>query len=167
VARQSDVEANALKQRRPGAVRSFSMKEADDISGSKRGKRRPSKTDNADAQQKPWLFKPGQSGNPAGRPKGSRNKLAEDFLSDAYQQWQQHGPKALETMATSEPAKFCQMVAGLLPKEMHIKDSALEDMSTDEIRDALARIATIRTFIGSYAAADGDGISPPGERKPH
>jgi Family of unknown function (DUF5681) len=143
------------------------MKEADDISGSKRGKRRRSKTDTTDGQQRSWLFKPGQSGNPAGRPKGSRNKLAEDFLADAYQQWQHHGPKALETMATSEPAKFCQMVASLLPKEMHIKDSALEDMSTDEIRDALARIATIRTFIGSYAAADGDGISPSGERKPH
>jgi len=35
------------------------------------------------------------------------------------------GPKALETMATSEPAKFCQMVAGLLPKEMHIQDAPL------------------------------------------
>ena len=131
------------------------------------GNRRHSKTDNTNAQQRPWLFKPGQSGNPAGRPKGSRNKLAEDFLADAYQQWQQHGSKALETMATSEPAKFCQMVASLLPKEMHIKDAALEEMSTDEIRDALNRIATIRTLIGSYAAADGDGISSPDERKPH
>ena len=137
------------------------------MSGFKKGKGRGSKTDNTNAQQKPWLFKPGQSGNPAGRPKGSRNKLAEDFLADAYQQWQQHGPKALETMATSEPGKVGQMVASLLPKDMHIKDSALEDMSTDEIRDALARIATIRAFIGSYAAADGDGISSPGERKPH
>ncbi len=98
----------------------------DDISNPKRGKRRGPKTDNTNAQQKPWLFKPGQSGNPAGRPKGSRNKLAEGFLSDAYQQWQQHGPKALETMATSEPAKFCQMVANLLPKEAVLQDERVQ-----------------------------------------
>ena len=137
------------------------------MSGFKKGKRLGPKSVGTDEQQKPWLFKRGQSGNPAGRPKGSRNKLAEDFLADAYQKWKQHGDQALDAMATSEPAKFCQMVASLLPKEMHIKDAALEDMSTDEIRDALARIATIRTFVGSYAAADGGGISPPGERKPH
>jgi Family of unknown function (DUF5681) len=47
--------------------------------GSFMGKRRVPDTDNTNGQQKPWLFKPGQSGNPAGRPKGSRNKLGEDI----------------------------------------------------------------------------------------
>jgi hypothetical protein len=98
------------------------MKEAD----VKQGKRCRSKTDNTNGQQKPWLFQPGQSGNPAGRPRGSRNKLAEDFLTDAYQQWQRHGSKALETMATSEPAQFCQMVANLLPKEAVLQDERVQ-----------------------------------------
>ena len=98
------------------------MKEAD----VKQGKRRHSKTDNTNGQQKPWLFKPGQSGNPAGRPKGSRNKLAEDFIADAYAQWQQRGSTALETMAKTEPAKFCQMVANLLPKETLMQDERVQ-----------------------------------------
>jgi hypothetical protein len=54
------------------------------------------------------------------------DKLAEDFLADAYEQWQQHGSTALETMAKTEPAKFCQMVANLLPKESVLQDERVQ-----------------------------------------
>ncbi|MGA7153009.1 MAG: DUF5681 domain-containing protein, partial [Pseudolabrys sp.] len=49
----------------------------------------------------PW--KPGQSGNPKGRPKGSRNKLCEEFFRDLCEAWQAFGKPALETMAMLYP----------------------------------------------------------------
>ena len=115
----------------------------DDKTNPKRGKRRGPKTDSTDAQQKPWLFKPGQSGNPTGRPMGSRNKLAENFLADAYQQWQLHGLTALETMAKTEPAKFCQMVANLLPKEAVLQD---ERVQISEIKLVIIDAAQLRVI---------------------
>ena len=62
-------------------------------------------------------FKPGQSGNPAGRPKSARSKLSENFLKDALEAWEVNGKAALEDMATEKPADFAKMIASLVPKE--------------------------------------------------
>jgi hypothetical protein len=62
-------------------------------------------------------FKPGQFGNPAGRPKGSRNRLSEAFLTDFCEVWELHGPTALRKVALKDPATFVRAAVALLPKQ--------------------------------------------------
>lgn len=63
-------------------------------------------------------FKPGQSGNPAGKPKGARNKLQEAFWKDFAGAWEQHGASALLKVATEDPATFVKVAASVMPKEI-------------------------------------------------
>ena len=58
--------------------------------------------------------------NGGGRPKGSRNKLGEKFIEDAYAEWQKSGPAALKTMAETDPGGFVRMIAGILPAKLDV-----------------------------------------------
>jgi hypothetical protein len=66
----------------------------------------------------PW--KPGQSGNPNGRPRGSRNRLSDQFVADLATAWERHGVEALEKCATTEPGTFLKVVASLMPKTVDL-----------------------------------------------
>lgn len=88
-----------------------------------------SDTESTDGEQKPWLFKPGQSGNPAGRPKGARAKLGDAFLGGLISAFNERGPDgtplgvaAIRRARDEEPAAFCRTLASLMPKELTGKD---------------------------------------------
>ena len=85
----------------------------------------------------PW--KPGQSGNPKGRPQGSRNKLSEEFLADVHASWQVWGRPALMTAAITDPVSYVRMVASLMPRELEATAPVTERMSDAQLEAIIAR----------------------------
>ena len=90
-------------------------------------------------------FQPGQGPIPGGgRPKGSRTRLTSLLLNSLVADFEQFGPAAVKIMRVERPAEYCKLVASLVPKELFIQESALGDMSDDELVENLAVIRRLR-----------------------
>lgn len=98
-----------------------------------------------DQQRPPHLFAPGQSGNPKGRPKGSRNKLGEAFIEALNEDFAKHGPQVIETVRLEKPDQYLKVIASILPKQLEIKEGAFDGVSDD---DLAALIAAARSALG-------------------
>lgn len=57
-------------------------------------------------------FVPGHPGGP-GRPKGSRNRLAESFFKALADDFEQHGIEAIRAARANNPGEYARIVAGL------------------------------------------------------
>ena len=71
-------------------------------------------------------FRPGQSGNPKGRPRGARNRLGTQFLEALETDFNQFGPQAIALVREKKPEVYMRVVADLLPKEANINVEAGE-----------------------------------------
>ncbi len=65
-------------------------------------------------------WKPGQSGNPKGRPPGSKNKLSEAFISALCEDFETHGVDVIRHVRADSPADYLKLVARLVPKDFNV-----------------------------------------------
>jgi hypothetical protein len=68
----------------------------------------------------PTRWKPGQSGNPNGRPVGTRQAFSAGFLKDLAEVWQAEGKGTMLHTAKTQPTTFFAVCARLIPGDVKL-----------------------------------------------
>ena len=104
-------------------------------------------------------FLPGNSGF-GGRPKGSRNKLGEDFIKALHDDFDQHGIAAIQAMRIAKPHQYLNVIAGLLPRELKVTTES--DLTNDQLNQRIRQLAAAISLelngceAGTGSVADGE-----------
>src|SRR5262245_24800026 len=89
-------------------------------------------------------FKPGQSGNPTGRPRGARSRLGERFLEALASDFDQHGVATIEKVRARDPVAYVKVIKDVLPKEILVQAFSLNASVN------LAEMEAAQGFLEAY-----------------
>ena len=100
-------------------------------------------------------FLQGLSGNPAGRPKGARAKLGEDFIQALHDDFVENGIAAITSVRSEKPDAYIKVIASLLPKDVNLNVNQMDDLTDEQLIQRIRALdATIRPFLDSAGAGD-------------
>jgi hypothetical protein len=112
-----------------------------------------------DKDPKTGRFQPGNTGAGGGRPKGSRNKIGEQFLTDLQADWDENGVEAIKACRAEKPADYVKMVASLLPKQIEVKRPE-QELTDGELADLIDAIQSdLAKTSGAKQTHEGSGAS--------
>jgi hypothetical protein len=89
------------------------------------------------------------AGNPAGRLRGSRNKLSEEVICALLRDFRQHGQKAVARVRQTQPAAYLKILALLCPREHMVEQRNLIKSLSDEELEAM--IEYLKTSLEAQA----------------
>ena len=89
----------------------------------------------------PHRFKAGEpSANPAGRPKGTRNKLSERTVQKLFEHFEEHGADAIARVCKENPAAYLNAIVRLVPQQVEVGEAgAFAEMSDEEVKNYIAQ----------------------------
>ena len=85
------------------------------------------------------LWQVGVSGNPAGRTRGSRNKLTEEVICALLRDFRQHGQKAVARVRRDQPGVYLKCLCLLLSRQDKLEHTnTIKTMTDTELESAIA-----------------------------
>src|SRR6516225_11029182 len=97
------------------------------------------------------LWQPGGSGNPAGRLRGSRNKLSEEVICALLRDFRKHGEKAIAKVRREQPGVYLRCLTLLIPREHKVEHrNVIKSLSDEELE---AMIEYLKTSLEAQAGA--------------
>lgn len=98
-------------------------------------------------------FKPGQTGNPGGKPVNARNALKNKFLKSLAEDFDQNGERAIQRLREESVADYIRAIVALMPKELEVSRS-LDDLTDEQLAAAViaARALLAPQDIGTGTA---------------
>ena len=88
-------------------------------------------------------------GNPAGRLRGSRNKLSEAVICALLRDFSKHGEKAIAKVRRTQPAAYLKILALLVPREHKVEHrNPLKELTDEELE---AMIEHLKASLGAQA----------------
>ena len=102
-------------------------------------------------------FKPGQGG----RPRGSRNKLGEDFINALADDFAKHGAVAIERVREEKPDAYLKVIATLMPKDLNLNVRQLDDLSDEQLMRKLQQVTEMAKPLLAKPPAMIDPPAPP------
>jgi hypothetical protein len=109
---------------------------------------------------KPW--QPGESPNPGGKPKGSRNRLQGAFLNALADDFDAHGKKAIVEAREKDPMGYVKAIAALMPKQVE-QSQPLDDLTDAELTAGIALLRARLTGGAGTGEGKADQPQPAGD----